>query len=174
MLKPRFCPCRYGCVSPGEKDENGGRRHRFGCRETRSAIITLLLRARRFNATLDDGEGVSFATLAQREGAAAPISCGSSASAIWRRIPPGDPRWAAAGRFDGREAPRALPSAACLALISGSCSALLEPDPNLKIYRSTDLPRVKPGATTSRTAARPYRPVIFLPPVDAISKHPAR
>ena len=25
----------------------------------------------------------------------------------------------------------------CLALISGSCSALLEPDPNLKIYRST-------------------------------------
>jgi hypothetical protein len=40
------------------------------------------------------------------------------------------------GRFDGREAPRALPSAACLALISGSCSALLEPDPNLKIYRS--------------------------------------
>jgi hypothetical protein len=28
-------------------------------------------------------------------------------------------------------------SAACLALISGSCSALLEPDPNLKIYRST-------------------------------------
>jgi hypothetical protein len=33
--------------------------------------------------------------------------------------------------------------------INGSCSALLEPDPNLK---STDLPRVKPGATTSRTA----------------------
>src|SRR6202040_3860763 len=49
----------------------------------------------------------------------------------------GDPRWAAAGRFDGREAPRALPSAAGLALISGSCSALLERDPNLKINRST-------------------------------------
>src|ERR1700726_160015 len=40
------------------------------------------------------------------------------------------------GDLHGREAPRALPSAACLALISGSCSALLEPDPNLKIYRS--------------------------------------
>src|SRR3984893_1859683 len=109
MTKPRFCPCRYGCVSPGEKDQNGDRRHRSVCRETRSAIITLLLRARRFNATLADGEGVPFAALAQREEVAAPISCGSSASAIWRRISPGDPRWAAAGRFGGREAPRALP-----------------------------------------------------------------
>ena len=35
---------------------------------SRSAIITLLLRARRFNATLADGEGVPFAALAQREG----------------------------------------------------------------------------------------------------------
>src|ERR1700693_4571959 len=105
MTKPRFCPCRYGCVSPGEKDQNGDRRHRAVCRETGSAIITLLLRARRFNATLADGEGVPFAALAQREEVAAPISCGSSASAIWRRISPGDPRWAAAGRFDGREAP---------------------------------------------------------------------
>jgi hypothetical protein len=46
----------------------GDRRHRSVCRETRSAIITLLLRARRFNATLADGEGVPFATLAQRKG----------------------------------------------------------------------------------------------------------
>ena len=68
MTKPRSCPCRYGCVSPGEKDQNGDRRHRSVCRETRSAIITLLLRARRFNATLADGEGVPFAALAQREG----------------------------------------------------------------------------------------------------------
>ena len=51
-------------------------------------LITLLLRARRFNATLADGEGVPFAALAQREGVAAPISCGSSASAIRRRISP--------------------------------------------------------------------------------------
>src|ERR1700730_12568139 len=55
MTKPRSCPCRYGCVSPGEKDQNGDRRHRSVCREPRSAIITLLLRARRFNATLADG-----------------------------------------------------------------------------------------------------------------------
>src|ERR1700726_2955858 len=68
MTKLRFCPCRYGCVSPGEKDQNGDRGHRSVCRETRSAIITLLLRARRFNATLADGEGVPFAALAQREG----------------------------------------------------------------------------------------------------------
>src|SRR6202043_1946352 len=61
MTKPRFCPYRYGCVSPGEKDQNGDRRHRSVCRETRSAIITPLLRARRFNATLADGEGVPFA-----------------------------------------------------------------------------------------------------------------
>ena len=73
MTKPRFRPFRYGCVSPGEKDQNGDRRHRSVCRETRSAIITLLLRARRFNATLADGDGVPFAALAQREGVAAPI-----------------------------------------------------------------------------------------------------
>src|SRR5580658_3518845 len=68
MTKLRFCPSRYGRASPGEKDQNGDRRHRSICRETRSAIITLLLRARRFNATLADGEGVPFAALAQREG----------------------------------------------------------------------------------------------------------
>ena len=71
MTKLRFCPCRYGFASPGEKDQNGDRRHRSVCRETRSAIITLLLGARRFNATLADGEGVPFAALAQREGVAA-------------------------------------------------------------------------------------------------------
>src|ERR1700731_1422010 len=107
MTKPRFRPCRYGCVSPGEKDQNEDRRHRSVCRETRSAIITLLLRARRFNATLADGEGVPFAALAQREGVAVPVSCGSSALAICAGYHRGDPRWAAAERFDGREAPRA-------------------------------------------------------------------
>src|ERR1700730_1284374 len=115
MTKPRSCPCRYGCVSSGEKDQNGDRRHRSVCRETRSAIITLLLRARRFNATLADGEGVPFAALAQREGVAAPVSCGSSASAITKAI------------LDGRQpgdltAEKLLEhsrSAALLALISG-------------------------------------------------------
>src|SRR5580700_10362298 len=109
MTKPRFCPCRYGCVSPGEKDQNGDRRHRSVCRETRSAIITLLLRARRFNATLADGEGVPFSALAQREGVAAPISCARPPQLSGAGYHQGDPRWAAAGRFDGREAPRALP-----------------------------------------------------------------
>src|ERR1700730_1430839 len=136
MTKPRSCPCRYGCVSPGEKDQNGDRRHRSVCPETRSAIITLLLRARRFNATLADGEGVPFAALAQREGVGLLFHAARPPQLSGAGYHQGDPRWAAAGRFDGREAPRALPSAACLALINGSCSALLEPDPNLKIYRS--------------------------------------
>ena len=51
-------------------------------------LIKLLLRARRFNATLAQGEGVPFAALADREGSAGPISRGSSASAISRRISP--------------------------------------------------------------------------------------
>src|ERR1700730_10468403 len=68
----------------------------------------------------------------------------------------GDPRWAAAGRFDGREAPRALPSAACLALISGSCSGLLEPDPEFKdlpIYRALS-PAPRPAALRYWNIAR--------------------
>src|SRR6202035_679889 len=138
MTKLRFCPCRYGCVSPGEKDQNGDRRHRSVCRETRSAIITLLLRARRFNATLADGEGVPLAALAQRQGAAAPVSCGSSASAIWRRI---SPRRSSMGGGPGDLTAEKLLEHSRLPLAwhgsSGSCSALLEPHPNLKIYRST-------------------------------------
>ena len=87
-MKLRFCPCRYGCASPGEKDQNGIDGTDPFAAKPDPGLITLLLRARRFNTTLADGEGVPFAALAQREGVAAPISCGSSASAIWRRISP--------------------------------------------------------------------------------------
>ena len=51
-------------------------------------LIKLLLRARRFNATLAEGEGIPFAALAHREGVGGPISLVSSASAISRRISP--------------------------------------------------------------------------------------
>ena len=51
--------------------------------------------------------------------------------------------------LDGREAPRRhSPSATCLALISGSCLALLEPDPEFKdlpIYRALS-PAPRPAA----------------------------
>jgi hypothetical protein len=80
-------------------------------------LITLLLRARRFNATLADGEGVPFAALAQREGVALLFHAARPPQLSGAGYHQGDPRWAAAGRFDGRETPRALPSAACLALI---------------------------------------------------------
>ena len=112
--------------------------HRSVCRETRSAIITLLLRARRFNATLADGEGVPFAALAQREGVAAPVSCGSSASA---NLAPDITKAILDGRQPGDLTAEKLlehfPFCRLPGTINGSCSALLEPDPNLKIYRST-------------------------------------
>jgi hypothetical protein len=47
---------------------------------------------------------------------------------------PGDPRWAAAARFDGREAPRALTSATCLARSEGHVRLCLSP---IRIQRST-------------------------------------
>ena len=128
MTKPRSCPCRYGCVSPGEKDQNGDRRHRSVCRETRSAIITLLLRARRFNATLAQGEGVPFAALAEREGVSRSyftrlVRLSYLAPDITQAILDG----AAATRFDGREAPRALTSAACLARSADRARLCLSP-----------------------------------------------
>ena len=40
----------------------------LGAAKPDARLIKLLLRARRFNATLAEGEGVPFAALAQREG----------------------------------------------------------------------------------------------------------
>jgi hypothetical protein len=93
------------------------------------------------------------------------------------------PRWAAAARFDGREAPRALTSAACLAQSEDRARPLLEPDPNSKIERT-----IKPGEGSdfvgtirgiptdpvSGTAVLEYGPTEILPPVAAVSKQPAR
>src|ERR1700752_2664334 len=52
MTKPRFCPCRYGCASPGEKDQNGIDGTDPFPAKPDPGLITLLLRARRLNATL--------------------------------------------------------------------------------------------------------------------------
>src|ERR1700720_1731519 len=104
MTKPRFCPCRYGCASPGEKDQNGIDGTDPFAAKPDPGLITLLLRARRLNATLAHAKASRLLHLPSGKGSAAPLSHASSASAIQ-----GDPRWAAAGRFDGREAPRALP-----------------------------------------------------------------
>src|ERR1700737_3379186 len=52
---------------------------------------------------------------------------------------PGDPRWAAAGRFNGREAARALTSAACLARSADHARLWLS---SIRIQRPT---HVKPG-----------------------------
>jgi hypothetical protein len=51
-------------------------------------LIKLLLRARRFNAALTQGEGIAFAALAQREGVSRSYFTASSVSAISRRILP--------------------------------------------------------------------------------------
>ena len=41
---------------------------RFGTAKPDGRLVKLLLRARRFNAVLTQGEGIAFAALAQREG----------------------------------------------------------------------------------------------------------
>ena len=60
----------------------------FAAAKPDARLIKLLLRARRYNATLARGEGIPFAVLARRKVSAGPISRGSSASAISHRISP--------------------------------------------------------------------------------------
>ena len=68
------------------------------------------------------------------KGSAGPISRASCSSAIRAGYHPGDPRWAAAARLDGRKAPRALPPAACLARSADRARLRLSP---IRIQRST-------------------------------------
>src|ERR1700737_3112138 len=91
----------------------------------------------------------------------------------------GDPRWAAAARFNGRAAPRALTSAACLARPAAPARLCLIP---IRIQRLT---YAEPGEVLtssgpswhcrhciSLTAVLEFGPTETLPPVGAISKHP--
>jgi hypothetical protein len=146
-------------------------------------LIKLLLRARRFNATLARGEGVPFAALAQRERVSRSLFHASRPPQLSRAgYHPSNPRWAAAARFRGGEAPRALPSAACLARSADRARLRLSP---IRIQRSTYFtlspePRVRwdrrgiLANPISGTAVLEYGPAEILPPVGAISKHPAR
>ena len=109
----------------------------FAAAQPDMRLIRLLLRVRRFNATLAQGEGVPFAVLAQREGV--------SRSYFTRlvRLSFLEPDLTQA-ILDGRQ-PRDLTAEKLSrahvyrlpGTISGSCSALLELDPNSEIYRST-------------------------------------
>ena len=103
MTKPRFCPCRYGCASPGEKDQNGIDGTDPFAAKPDPGLITLLLRARRLNATLAHAKASRLLHLPSGKGQPllfhAPRPPQLSKAILDGRQP----------RFDGREAPRALP-----------------------------------------------------------------
>src|SRR5271166_4360721 len=93
------------------------------------------------------------------------------------------PRWPAAARFDGSEAPGSLTSAACLARSEDRARLCLSPIRIQQIYRT-----VKPGEGSrlrwhqrgiladpaSGIAVLEYGPTEILPPVGAASTRPAR
>jgi hypothetical protein len=107
----------------------------FATAKPDARLMRLLLRARRFNATLAQGEGIPFAALAQREGVSRSLFHAARPPQLSRAgYHPNDPRWAAAARFDGSKAPRALPSAACLARSADRARLRLSP---IRIQRST-------------------------------------
>ena len=58
------CPCRSGCAAPGGID----RIDPFATAKPDARLIKLLIKARRFSATLADRDGVPFAALAKRQG----------------------------------------------------------------------------------------------------------
>jgi len=60
----------------------------FATTKPDARLIKLLIRARRFNATLLDSDGVPFAALAKRQGVSPSYLRGSSASAISPRTSP--------------------------------------------------------------------------------------
>ena len=107
----------------------------FAAAKPDARLIRLLLRARQFNATLAQSEDIPFAVLTQREGVSRSyftrlVRLSYLAPDITQAI------------LDGRQ-PRDLTAEKLLAhsrlpldgTISGPCSALDEPDPDLKIYR---------------------------------------
>src|SRR5580704_2770734 len=111
----------------------------FAASKPDARLIRLLIRACGFNAALAQGEGIPFAALAQREGVGRSLFHASRPPQLSRAgYNPNDPRWAAAARFDGSKAPRALPSAACLARSADRARLCLSP---IQIQRSTHVKR---------------------------------
>jgi hypothetical protein len=121
----------------------------FAAAQPDMRLIKLLLRARRFNATLAKGEGVPFAVLAQREGV--------SRSYFTRLVrlsylAPDITQAILDGRQPREEAPRALTSAACLVRSADRARRCLSP---IRIQRSNA--RSSPEkAPTSLGPSRPF------------------
>jgi hypothetical protein len=107
----------------------------FAASKPDARLIRLLIMACRFNAALAQGEGIHFAALAQREGLGRSyftrlVRLSYLAPDITQAILDGRQP----ARFDGREAPRALTSAACLARSADRARLCLSP---IRIERST-------------------------------------
>ena len=146
----------------------------FDAAKPDARLIKLLLRARRFNATLAQGECVPFAALAEREGVSRSyftrlVRLSYLAPDITEAI------------LDGRQPPdltaeKLLDTHVCRlpGTTSGPCSALLEPDPNSKTThakaRKLLICSDRRGIAADRinlTAVLEYGPAETLPPVGA-------
>ncbi len=111
---------------------------RFATAKPNARLVKLLLRARRFNAVLTQGEGIAFAALAQREGV--------SPSYFTRLVrlsylAPESPRRSSMGgsrAISRRKAPRALTPAACLARAADRARLWLSPV-RAQRYRTIEL-----------------------------------
>ena len=107
----------------------------FATAKPNARLVKLLLRARRFNATLDPGRRHRLCRTRPAGGCQSVLFHSARPPQLSRAgYYPGDPRWAAAARSDGREAPRALTSAACLARSADRARLCLSP---IRIQRST-------------------------------------
>ena len=145
----------------------------FAIAKPDARLIKLLIRARRFNATLARQRRRALCRTGQA-GRRQPVLFHAARPPQLSRPGhhPSHPRRAAAARSDGREAARALTSAACLARSADRCSALLE--------KLTTAAELGPGRgpplpdDISGTAVLEYRPTEISAPVGAISTTPAR
>ena len=107
----------------------------FATAKPDARLIKLLLRARRFNATLTRRRRHRLCCT-RPAGRCQPVLFHAARPPQLSRAGyhPGDPRWAAAARSDGREAARALTSAACLARSADRARLCLSP---VRAQRST-------------------------------------
>ena len=123
----------------------------FAIAKPDARLIKLLLRARRFNATLAEQRRRPLCRT-RRAGRRQPVLFHAARPPQLSRAGyhPSDPRWAAAARSDGREAPRALTSAACLARSADRARLCLSP---IRIQRST-APDISPEKARLRWEQR--------------------
>src|SRR6516165_359997 len=131
-------------------------------------LIKLLLKARRFSATLVGSDGVPFVTLAEREG----VSRSYFTRVVRQLSRPGHrpsyPRRAPAARSDRRQAARALPSAAGLARSAHRARFCLSP------IRTQSTHGIATATNITGAAVPESDPTEILSPVGAISPRHAR